>query len=85
MAKSQTCNDVPDGFHKSIEGRNFRLPVFPHGLPNDKATSQAECQVRLLKKKTGMLFPACKDCHFSDAQILQEISGTTCCCPVSLC
>lgn len=85
MAKSQTCNDVPDGFYKSIEGRNFRLPVLPHGLPDDKATSQAECQVRLLKRETEMLFPVCKGCHFSNAQILKKITGTMCSCPASMC
>lgn len=64
-AKSQTCNDVPDWFYKGVEGRNFRLPVFPHRLPNNKATSQPKCQVRLLERQTEvvsdtheiMLFP----------------------------
>lgn len=54
-AKSQTCNDVPDWFYKGVEGRNFRLPVFPHRLPNNKATSQPKCQVRLLERQTEVV------------------------------
>lgn len=54
-AKSQTCNDVPNWFYKGVEGRNFRLPVFPHRLPNNKATSQPKCQVRLLERQTDVV------------------------------
>jgi len=51
-AKSQTCNDVPDWFYQGVKSRNFRLPVFPHRLPNNKAASQPKCQVRLLERQT---------------------------------
>lgn len=56
-AKSHTCNNVPDWLYQSGEGRNLRLPVLPHGLPNNKATGQPKSQVRLLERHNGIIIP----------------------------
>lgn len=45
-----TCDNVPDRLNKSGEGRDVRLPVLPHWLPDDQAAGQSEGQVRFLKQ-----------------------------------
>lgn len=46
-----TCDDVPDRLDECGEGRDVRLPVLPHWLPDDQAAGQSEGQVRFLKQK----------------------------------
>lgn len=48
VLESRTCNDAPYGLYQGSKAGDFRLSVFPHGLPYNQPTGQAEGEIGFL-------------------------------------